>query len=482
MISNHEGPTRRTRGAIVAGSFILILILQGFAGIDAAWGTTLQSEDQKLMMTDSFASYAVAIDDDVALLGAFILRGSEKDAVYVYRKIDGEWVREQALIPWGDNIEYYFKQFTGGLMYRSLAIDGNVALVPGYSVEDSVARGAVYVFRWDGASWNKEQKLDFGDDSRRFDGPVALRGDLAVVGGWQTEGEKSVRAVSVFKRNAGTWTEEQVLLAPAEKSGGFFGHEVAISDDGDMVVVGSGFYSAFASSDPEVYVFRREDHAWIETQRLSAFQGEPAGHSVALSGPWLFASNPLGPFGTIEDAIGEVAVFHWEDGGWVQRQTLRASDSFPFNNFGEVVDVEGDVAVIGADIQPVNGSPVMGYEGQAYLFRLVDGVWKEEKKLVTAEAKTPTTSVQAYGYTAGISGDTALVSAVGGTSPGGVYSYSIAGSPEPGCGCSSEGRERQAAALHDDHTPRSIHIPWLFGVLLVPFVLSIIFGIKDRQP
>lgn len=118
-----------------AVAIFILLALQGVTGIVPVWGTTLQFEDQKMEVTDGFASYPVAMDGDVALVGVKMFRASDgpaKDAVYVFRKVDGQWVQEQKLEPWDENFEVRFQN----VPYRPLAIDGNVAMVPGFAVDD----------------------------------------------------------------------------------------------------------------------------------------------------------------------------------------------------------------------------------------------------------------------------------------------------------------------------------------------------------
>ncbi len=434
---------RFNRITIATWLSVLTISFQWCISIDPAWGARLQYEDQKIELTDQFSAFPIAIDGDVALIGVFTLGSPESQSVYVFRKDGIKWVQGQKLEPWGENITYYFKQFVLGLMYRSLAVDGNVAMVPAYSGEIesilpgqvSKTPGEIYVFHWNGTEWVKDQILTFQDNNRQFDGPVAVRGDLAVLGGWKADGEESIRAAYVFRKVGGTWTEEQMLFPSDGDLRGFFGHDVAISDDGDMVVIGSGYRSPYSSPDSAVYVFRRQGETWVEIQKVTTSYNKPVGHSVALSGDWLFAGNPGGP--AEENNGGTVSVFRWNGSAWEQRQKLLASDTFSKNNFGTALDVSGDLAVISADVDIEGGTPIEGYNGQAYVFRLNGDVWREEKKLVTRQALAQNdNSVQSFGYTAVVDNDTVLVSAITASSQGDVYSYAI--SSGAGCGCSSE--------------------------------------------
>ena len=61
-----------------------------------------------------------------------------------------------------------------------------------------------------------------------------------------------------------------------------------------------------------------------------------------------------------------------------QVDTLVQSDPRPFDNYGNAVAIDGDVAVIGASTKTFAG---LNYAGAVYVYRRVGGVWSEEAKL-----------------------------------------------------------------------------------------------------
>jgi len=95
-----------------------------------------------------------------------------------------------------------------------------------------------------------------------------------------------------------------------------------------------------------------------------------------------------------------VYVFDRIDGTWVEQQKLQADDGDAFDEFGEDVSVDGDVLVAGANLDTTGG-----FEGTAYVFRLVNGTWTQEQKLV------PTGGGLGFGFgkEAVIDGDLALL-------------------------------------------------------------------------
>lgn len=116
---------------------------------------------------------------------------------------------------------------------------------------------------------------------------------------------------------------ERLLFQPATYLGG----DVAISDDGTVVVAGS--YEGNANA---VYVFRKQSIDWDCTvlKPGDVQGGDKFGFSVALSGDgrWLFAGAPV-----------KKAVYVFEyTGGWQLRQEITSSSL----NFGHVVSVNSN--------------------------------------------------------------------------------------------------------------------------------------------
>src|SRR5690606_5294706 len=92
---------------------------------------------------------------------------------YVYRYDGASWVEEQRLT--SDGLSY------GAEFGRSVAVSGDVAVV---GAPQNSVRGTGYVYRYDGASWVEEQRLESGDLSHgdEFGRSVSISGETIVVG------------------------------------------------------------------------------------------------------------------------------------------------------------------------------------------------------------------------------------------------------------------------------------------------------------
>ena len=110
---------------------------------------------------------------------------------------------------------------------------------------------------------------------------------------------------------------------------------------------------------------------------------------------------------TVADFIGE-------------QQKLTASDGAPYDEFGSIVAISGDTALVSAYWDDDNGTD----SGSAYIYqRQADGSWSETSKLTASDGAAS----QRFGWSVAISGDTALVGAHNdddnGSASGSAYLY-----------------------------------------------------------
>ena len=269
---------------------------------------------------------------------------------------------------------------------ESVAISGNTAVIG--APNDNDGSGSVYVFTQSEGLWTQEAKLIASDAvaNDRFAWSVAISGDTVVIGEpWNDDRS----AAYVFERSNGVWTEKaklQISNNPVR----FFGRSVAIFED-TIVVGGRGTSVVFIGSNGE----------WREQARLVPSDGSiPGGfgRAVAISGNTAVVG--VGP--SDDDLVasaGSAYVFVRTDGIWTQQAKLTALDPKFFAEFGGVVAISGDTAVIGNGIEHFDAAYVFNRSG--------DGVWTQQAKLVSGE----TEGIDQFGFSVAISGDTAVIGA-----------------------------------------------------------------------
>lgn len=373
-------------------------------------------EDKKLEGSEqsSFGT-AAAISGDVALLGAPTDTGAtlpESGAAYLYRKEGANWALEAKLVdPDGQESDFF------GL---SVAVSGEVAIVGAPADDDFGGQGgdillnsgSAFVFRYNGTTWELEQKLTASAAAANdlFGFSVAISGNVALIGADENQDGPGGSAY-VFRYNGTTWVEEQILTGQPGADDNF-GISVAVS--GNVAMVGA----SPASETPKpgsAYVFRHtDDGAWIRERELSASDkanGDLFGESVSISGERAI----VGAYGA-----GQAYLFdNTSDTPWLVKKLIDRTPSPEGNNFGFTVAISGEVALVTAPTKPREG---VANVGSGILYRLTDdenAVWSESEFL-PSDSPGDTS-----GWSAALSRDYALLGVLG-SDNGAAYLYNLA--------------------------------------------------------
>lgn len=237
----------------------------------------------------------------------------------------------------------------------ALSADAKTALVGAYGKGDQgLESGAAYVFERSGDGWAQGQKL-LPDDvlqGSRFGEAVALStdGNLAFVGApGKSSPDLGPGAVYVFSRNGGVWTQQQLIVSPAQKMAGRFGGTLAFSAD-----------------------------------RTTLLVGDPGKHS-----------------GNLFDLRGEAYAFIQSGGQWVAQQALGPDDLGNGDSFGAALalSADGSTALIGAPSKTVTDGM---FAGAAYVFVRSGSTWSQQTRLAKA---VPGFSSDRFGASAALSAD-----------------------------------------------------------------------------
>lgn len=304
----------------------------------------------------------------------------------------------------------------GGRFGHAVAISGNTAIVsmPDYS-ENAIYAGTVYIFRFDGNNWVKQQKLiaNDGQEGDSFGYSVAISGNTAIIGAhsfdnndWQSE----FGAAYIFQFNGYNWVEQQ-KLQPIDGPTSGFGFSVAI--DGNTIIVGDMEYSDDYSV--AAYIFHLNNNIWEQQQKLVPGNGQKRfGCSVAIYGNTAI----IGAMDYYTGSIyvkGAAYIFQNNGGNWTKQQELTASDGKPEDYYGCAVAINGDNAIVGAE----------GYytylddqkPGAVYIYKNSGSNWEEQSKLTASDNKNES---DYFGGSLAIENDMIVV---GAPAKGGVYIF-----------------------------------------------------------
>ena len=252
--------------------------------------------------------WSVALDGDYALVGApgDDDLGSESGSVYVFQYTGGLWVEQTKLVA-PDGVS------TDRLGY-SLDLDGDTAVVGAIGRDDlGTNSGGAYVFRRAGTAWQLEGKLlpSSGSLNDLAGWDVAIDGDRAVVGNpGDDDNGLNGGAASVFRRNAGVWSESARLVPQDLGGGNLFGEAVSVS--GDRVAVGVRHDNDLGTDAGSAYVFRLVAGVWTQELKLvgsgcCAGPGDELGYAVAIDGDDLAAGAPWTDYTGLDSGLVRTA-------------------------------------------------------------------------------------------------------------------------------------------------------------------------------
>jgi hypothetical protein len=283
---------------------------------------------------------------------------------------------------------------------ESLALDGDTAIFG----RPFAFNGQAYVFRNGPGGWVEEQRiiaLDGIGGSAQFGDAVELQGNLAFVG---SSGNSVDGAVYIFEFDGLAWNQVQKLLPP---EGGFpdnFGRTLEL--EGDRLLVAATFDGSGA-----VHVYERAGDTWVFQETLRPGDGTTRfGDSMTLEGDVALIGAP-------EDSgsQGAVYVFRLDGAGWSEEVKLTV-DGEALDRFGSSLDLEGDLAVIGASGENL---PAMISVGAVYTYRYDGSAWVQEQRLTHADPVT----LDQLGSSVAVEGDRLVAGAEGLSTPGAVFVF-----------------------------------------------------------
>jgi len=359
-------------------------------------------------------------------------------AVYVYTRNGSQWVFQAYVKASNTNASDSFGTAV------ALSADGNTLLV-GAPEEDSdaigtngnalsnaaLSSGAAYVFQRSSGSWSQTHYVKASNTGAgaRFGSAVALSGDgnWFVVGARGEDGMATgVNSVPVdysanasgaayaYQRTVTGWILRAYLKGNEASANDNLGRSVAISDDGSRVAVGAagedgsaagvgGSVDNVSSNSGAVFLYARNGNAWSLEAYVKASNtdvGDFFGSDVALSGDGATlavgapfeASQSIGSLNgdQTDNSLmqsGAVYLFDLQNGVWVQRAYVKASNNRAGTRFGHAVSLSNDgrlLAVgaafednsgLGFGVNALNNDESAPNSGAVYLLERMGNPW-----------------------------------------------------------------------------------------------------------
>jgi hypothetical protein len=399
-------------------------------------GEKLASPEVKELAEQGY-SVALSANGDTAIVGSPAYKESATEvfagAAWVYVRSGSTWTLQQKLVGSegsGDAHQGYSV---------ALSADGDTALIGGPEDEGEHENyyGAAWVFRRNGSKWEQVgKKLVASSPSAstkaQQGSSVALsaNGDTALVGA-DTNGTE-IGAAFVFVYEGSQFKQQgEALIGKPESRGGLQGWSVALSGDGNTVLIGGPKTEGEHGENEAgvVWAATRSGSTWSTPARLPAGVGADAGfgESVALAGDGTTAL--VGGIGYDHD-IGAAWAYTRAGGKWEQQgPPLQGNDAGTAEPDGEghsvALSENGDTALIGGPDDDIS-------RGAAWAFQRSGSSWSEQQKLEGTGGEG--FAEQGFGVALSGDGGTALVGAIGqGAEQGAawVFARRPEGEPEP---------------------------------------------------
>ena len=186
---------------------------------------------------------------------------------------------------------------------------------------------------------------------------LSADGTVLAVGAYLWDGGAGTDqgAVYIFDWNGSSWDERTTALTPSDAGAtDFFGLGCSLSSDGTVLAASSYTWDGVGGSDQgAVYIFDWNGSSWVErTTALTASDAEVNdyfGYDCELSGDGtVLAASAVGWNGGAGSDQGAVYVFDWNGSSWDERTTaLVASDAGASDLFGLSLSLSRDGLVLG---------------------------------------------------------------------------------------------------------------------------------------
>ncbi|GMU23321.1 MAG: hypothetical protein AMXMBFR13_34000 [Phycisphaerae bacterium] len=312
---------------------------------------------------DAWFGAAVAMSGSVLVVGAPSDGVDDRGAVYVFRRSGVQWVQDPKLLAPDTQEQARFG--------AAVAIDGDLLVVANGGFSQSLE--GVYVFRWSGSDWQFEEKVtSLVPNFSAFGTAVAVDGDRIVVGSPNDFHEGVNGSITMFHYDGIGWDSEGRFTIPGAAA---LGGEVAV--DKDLVATATPY-------EPEgsaVYLFRRVPDNWVQEARLApadATEWDHFGQSISIDGDRI-AFDVSSP-----GAVGAIYVYRRTGSGWNEEARLLASEGVSFDQLGSGLVLQGELLVAGAPGRDEGANNA----GVIYGFRRTPAGWIQAQTLSASDAQT----------------------------------------------------------------------------------------------
>lgn len=268
-------------------------------------------------------------------------------SVYIYTRSSTTWTQQAKLVA-PDIVASQLFGFS-----TSITADGDTVVIGaiGDSQRGSLA-GAAYVFTRSGTIWSYRTKLFGGNITANagfgYSVSISSEGGYIAIGAYGMDSSRGV--VYIFTGSGAAWMQEANIYASDRATSDFYGMKVAITANGNSVIVGARGDDDMGSTSGSAYIHVRNGTIWTQQAKITATNGT----SSSVFGAALDITDAgdtvlVGAYGKNSNT-GSAYIFTRTETEWVQRKIMIGSNAVAGYNFGfgAVMSGSGSVMLISA--------------------------------------------------------------------------------------------------------------------------------------
>ena len=347
----------------------------------------------------------ISTDGNTVAVGALVASSdSQKGAAYIFTRSGTIWSQEAKLQP----SDVASSDYAGTAL--SISGDGNTLVIGARGHDGGQTNaGAAYIFTRSGTTWSQEAKLVASSQGQYYNFGVGVAistdGDTVVVGSdGDATGGTSAGSAYVFTRSGTTWSQQAYIQCSDRAANDLFGQSIALSDDGNYAAIGVKEKSGGGAA----YVFTRSGTTWSQQAKIVSSDlqtGDAFGVMIDISDDGATVIVGANNEDTGATSAGSAYVFTRSGTSWSQQAKLQASDKEIYDQFGisAKLDKTGDLAIVGAWLEDTDYSNA----GAAYVFTRDGTTWSQQSKITATDSTKA--SGDNFGITLAICSNTAIV-------------------------------------------------------------------------
>ncbi|MDG1312137.1 MAG: flagellin, partial [Porticoccaceae bacterium] len=181
--------------------------------------------------------------------------------------------------------------------------------------------GNVRVYDWNGSAWIQRGADIDGESSNNYNGQsVSISADGSIIAMGAVKNNGNAGHVRIYYWSGSSWIQRGGDI-DGEASGDEIGQSVALSADGNSIVMGAQFNDGGGSNSGHARVFDWNGSGWV--QRGGDIDGERSGDYSGISVSITDDGNSvaIGARGNDDggSGAGQARVYNWNGSAWVQR-------------------------------------------------------------------------------------------------------------------------------------------------------------------